>query len=100
MPAPAAVEESRLVDDVRAVGHGPLGGGRGEPQPLAGLCLVPIRVDGYDAPTLVAALGQVPRLVLEPTTANDLEFGIHPVRTLHEPAQRRPLERGQMLAGK
>ena len=47
---------------------------------------------------VLASDGQVSRLVLEPASADDIEFRVFPHRTLRQPGERRAFELRQVLA--
>ena len=98
VPEPSAVEEGRLEDDVDARGHGFDRLSRLPPQPIATL-LVLVALDRRHPEPSIAQIGEVASLMLESAPADDVELAILAHRLRHETRQRRPLERGEVLAG-
>ena len=97
--APRPIEERGLVDDVGSGRHGRDGRGGGLTELVAAILDRAVEVDPDDASAFGLELREVALLVLEASLADDIELGIGPHRPVDETGHRRPLERGQMLAG-
>ena len=98
VPAPTAVEEGRLVDDVRTGGHGLARFlGRG-PQLRALVLDRAIARDLDDGPALRPQLGQVALLVLLAPPPEDVQLRVVDMWSPHQPGQRRAFEGGEVLA--
>ena len=99
MAAPGAVEEGRLVDDVRAGGHRLDRRGRRGAQLVAAVLDRAVRRDLDRRAAGRGEVGEVALLVLEAALADDVELGVVAHGPLHEPGLGGALERGQVLAG-
>ena len=99
MAAERAVEEGRLVDDVRAGRHRLDRRGRRGAQLLAPVRGGSVQLDLDRDPAVGPEVGEEARLVLEAAPADDVELRIVAHRPLDETGQRGALELGQVLAG-
>ena len=97
--SPGAVEERRLIDDVRTRSHGLDRGCGGSADPVAIVVDGAIGLDGHDRPALRGQVGEVARLVLEAAFPDDIELGIVAHRAFDETREGGTLELRQVLAG-
>ncbi len=97
--APGAVEERRLIDDVRTGGHGVDGLGGGRAESSAVVLDRAVELDASDGSSVRLELAQVALLVLEAALADHIELGIGAHRPLHQARHRRALELREVLTG-